>query len=160
LYILLLEALDTMAKHLGAWVAGTASAKNKEFVLNLGADMHIDYEKEKFEDLLHDIDFVLDTIGNEYSLRSFKVLRPGGTIICIPSGTSENITELAAERGLHGYHFRVQSEGSHMKEIADLLEKGIVKSHISGIFKFADMQAAHLQIETGRTQGKIVVSVG
>ncbi|MBK8883368.1 MAG: NADP-dependent oxidoreductase [Bacteroidales bacterium] len=149
-----------LAKHLGAWVAGTASGKNRDFVLNMGADRHIDYENENFEELLHDIDFVLDTIGGGYSDRSFKVLKPGGTIICIPSGTSEDITEKAAGKGLKGYHFRVQSDGSHMKEIADLLEKGIVKSCISGIFKFEEIQAAHLQIETGRTRGKIIVAPG
>ena len=123
-----------MAKHLGAWVAGTASGKNKDFVLNLGADQFIDYEKQNFEDLLHDLDFVLDTIGNEYSDRSFNVLKPGGTIICIPSGTSEDITEKAGERGLNGSHFRVQANGDNMKEIAYLLEKGIVKSYISRTF--------------------------
>ncbi len=149
-----------LAKNLGAWVAGTASGNNRDFVLNMGADRHIDYENENFEELLHDIDFVLDTIGGGYSDRSFKVLKPGGTIICIPSGTSEDITEKAAGKGLKGYHFRVQSDGSHMKEIADLLEKGIVKSCISGIFKFEDIQAAHLQIETGRTRGKIIVAPG
>jgi NADPH:quinone reductase-like Zn-dependent oxidoreductase len=148
-----------MAKHLGAWVAGTASAKNKDFVMNLGADQHIDYEKQKFEDLLHDLDFVLDTIGGEYSYRSFKVLKPGGTIICIPSGTSEDITEKASERGLTGSHFRVQANGDNMKEISSLLENGLVKSYISRTLTFDEIQDAHLQIETGRTLGKIVITV-
>lgn len=149
-----------MAKHLGAWVAGTSSAKNKDFVLNLGADQHIDYEKQNFEDLLHDLDFVLDTIGGEYSDRSFEVLKPGGNIICIPSGTSEDITEKAGATGLKGSHFRVQSNGENMKEIADLLEKGIVKSFISKTFMFNEIHAAHNQMETGKTRGKIVVTPG
>jgi NADPH:quinone reductase-like Zn-dependent oxidoreductase len=147
-----------IAKHLGAWVAGTASDKNKDFILSLGADLHIDYEKQNFEDLLHDLDFVLDTIGGEYTDRSFSVLKPGGTIICIPSGTSEEITEKAMEKGLYGYHFRVQSDGNHMKEISYLLDKGIVKSFISKTYSFDEIQASHLQIETGRTKGKIVVT--
>ena len=46
-----------------------------------------------------------------------------------------------------------------MKEIAELLQKGIVKSFISGIFPFDAMQSAHLQIETGKTKGKIVVTL-
>ena len=56
-----------------------------------------------------------------------------------------------------GDTFRVQSDGKNMKEIADLLEKGIVKSHVSKIFAFDEIQAAHLQIESGKTKGKIVV---
>jgi NADPH:quinone reductase-like Zn-dependent oxidoreductase len=34
---------------------------------------------------------------------------------------------------------------------------GIVKSHVSKIFGFDEIQSAHLQIETGKTKGKIVV---
>jgi NADPH:quinone reductase-like Zn-dependent oxidoreductase len=149
-----------MAKHLGAWVAGTASGKNKDFILNLGADLHVDYEKQNFEDLLHNMDFVIDTIGGEYTDRSLGVLKPGGTIICIPSGTSADIGQKAEERGLNGYHFGVHSNGNHMKEISELLKKGVVKSYISNTFSFDEIQAAHQQIETGRTRGKIVVTVG
>jgi NADPH:quinone reductase-like Zn-dependent oxidoreductase len=149
-----------MAKHLGAWVAGTASEANRDFIMGLGADKHIDYEKQDFEDVLHDIDFVLDTIGGGYSERSFNVLKPGGTIVCIPSGTSEDITQKASERGLNGYHFRVQASGDDMKVIADLLEKGILKSIVSKTFAFGEIRAAHLQIETGKTRGKIVVTPG
>ena len=149
-----------MAKYLGAWVAGTSSGKNKDFVLNLGADQHIDYEKENFEELLHDLDFVLDTLGGEYTDRSFKVLKPGGNIICIPSGTSDDIIEKAGAKGLNGSHFRVHSNGYNMKEIADLLEKRIVKSFVSKTFTFNEIQAAHQQMETGKTRGKIVVVPG
>jgi len=47
-----------------------------------------------------------------------------------------------------------------MKEIADLLEKGILKSFVSKTFKFSEIHAAHHQMETGKTRGKIVVASG
>jgi NADPH:quinone reductase-like Zn-dependent oxidoreductase len=146
-----------MAKYLGAWVAGTSSGRNGNFVIELGADQHIDYENQKFEEELGDLDFVLDTIGGENTYRSFNVLRPGGTVICIPSGTSPDIREKAMVKGLTGDHFRVQSNGADMNEIASLLERGLVKSYISGTYSFDEIQAAHLQMETGKTKGKIVV---
>jgi NADPH:quinone reductase-like Zn-dependent oxidoreductase len=148
-----------MSKHLGADVTGTGSGKNKDFILGLGASKFIDYEKVHFEDVLNDMDFVLDSIGDEYTTRSFKVLKPGGKIICMPSGTSLNITEQAARLGLIGDHFRVHSDSRNMKEISDLLEIGIVKSHISRSFSFDEIQKAHQQIETGKTKGKIVISL-
>jgi NADPH:quinone reductase-like Zn-dependent oxidoreductase len=146
-----------MAKHLGAWVAGTSSAGNRKFVLDLGADMHIDYQNKCFEDELDNIDFVLDSIGNEYTGRSFSVLKPGGTIVCIPSGTSPDIAEKAAARNLTGSHFRVRSDKNDITEIARMLEKGVIKTFISKIFAFDEIGAAHQHIETGRTRGKIVV---
>ena len=148
-----------MAKYLGAYVIGTSSAQNRDFVLSLGASEHIDYEKQSFEDVVKDLDFVLDTIGGNYIDRSLLVLRCGGTIISIPSGASESVREKAKALGMNGDTFRVQSNGRDMKEIADLLQIGTVKSHVSKIFGFDEIRAAHQQIETGKTRGKIVVTL-
>jgi len=146
-----------MSKYLGAYVIGTASALNKEFVISLGASEHIDYEAQRFEDVVKDIDFVLDSIGGDYIDRSLKVLKPGGTIICIPSGANEFVKEKAAAKGMRGETFRVLSDGRNMKEISDLLRDGIVKSYVSKTFAFEEIQSAHRHIETGKTKGKIVV---
>lgn len=148
-----------MAKYLGAYVIGTSSARNRDFVLSLGASEHIDYEKQSFEEAVKDLDFVLDTMGGNYIDRSLQVLRCGGTIISIPSGASESVREKAKALGMNGDTFRVQSNGRDMKEIADLLQISTVKSHVSKIFGFDEIKAAHQQIETGKTRGKIVVTL-
>ena len=146
-----------MARYLGAYVIGTASGTNRDFVLSLGASEHIDYQVQHFEDVLNNMDFVLDTIGGEYMDRSMNVLKPGGTIFCIPSGACENIAEKAKARGFNGSTFRVHSNGENMKEISDLLQKRLVKSYISKRYSFDEIPSAHLQIETGKTKGKVVV---
>ncbi len=53
------------AKWKGAYVIGTASGHNLNFVKQLGADEVIDYKKERFEDKLTDLDLVFDTIGGD-----------------------------------------------------------------------------------------------
>lgn len=148
-----------MAKYLGADVAGTASEANRDFVLSLGASTHIDYEDVPFEAVIRDVDFVLDTIGGSYIDRSLKVLRKGGTIVCIPSGAVEGLEEKAAAAGMTGSRFMVQSDGHNMREIAGLLGSGIIRSYVSAVFPFEKVQEAHLQIETGKTRGKIVLSI-
>jgi NADPH:quinone reductase-like Zn-dependent oxidoreductase len=125
----------------------------------MGASEHIDYKKQIFENEVTDVDFVLDSMGGEYIDRSLKVMKPGAIIISIPSGASESVKEKASLKGMTGDTFRVQSDGRNMKEIADLLEKRIIRSFISKVFAFDEIQAAHLQIETGKTKGKIVVSL-
>jgi NADPH:quinone reductase-like Zn-dependent oxidoreductase len=147
------------AKYLGAHVTGTSSAENRDFVLWLGADAHVDYKARPFEDVVKDIDFVLDAIGGEYIDRSLKVMKKGGTIISIPSGLNESVTEKAKALGINGYTIRVIPSGADMKTIAGLLEKGIVRSHVFRIFAFDEMAAAHQQIESGRTVGKVTVSL-
>jgi len=146
-----------IAKHLGAYVIGTASAANKDFVLSLGADEHFDYKAQPFEEAISDIDLVLDTIGGDNIERSFEVVKKGGIVITIPSNTSEGVVEKAKAKGINGFFFLVQSNGEDMKQIADLIEKGIVKPHVSAVYSFDEVGKAHEQIETGSTRGKVII---
>ncbi|HTF81629.1 MAG TPA: NADP-dependent oxidoreductase [Cytophagales bacterium] len=146
-----------IGKHLGAYVIGTSSAVNKDFVLEIGADAHIDYTSQRFEDVVKDLDFVLDAIGGDNIDKSLEVIRKGGRHISIPSGLNQAVVEKAKEKGIDGSFFLVQSNGVDMKIIADLLQKGIVKSTVSKVFDFKEMSKAHQYVETGRTRGKVVV---
>lgn len=146
-----------IAKYLGAHVTGTSSAKNKDFVLSLGADEHIDYQGYDWGGSPLRFDMVLDTVGGENIDYSIQVTKPGGTVISIPTGLNEEVTEKAKSKGINGYFILVQSSGEDMEQISSLLEKGKLKAHISETFDFQDMAKAHLQIETGRTIGKVVV---
>ncbi|WP_217603693.1 NADP-dependent oxidoreductase [Chitinophaga sp. GbtcB8] len=148
-----------IAKHLGAYVIGTSSAVNRDFVLSLGADEHIDYRSQQFEQVVSNIDFVLDAIGGDHIDRSLEVIKPGGTLVSIPSGLSEQVTEKAKSKGIRGAFILVQSSGEDMKALADLLAQGQLRSHVSQTFAFADMDKAHLQVESGRTVGKVVVEI-
>lgn len=69
------------------------------------------------------------------------------------------MAEKAKALGINGYQFRVTSNGEDMEVIAGQLERGELKSHISQTFSFDKMAQAHLQIESGRTVGKIVVTL-
>jgi NADPH:quinone reductase-like Zn-dependent oxidoreductase len=146
-----------LAKNLGAYVVGTSSAKNKDFVLSLGADEHIDYHGYHWKNSPYEFDFILDTIGGDNIDLSLEVAKAGGTIISIPSGLNESVTEKAKAKGVEGYFILVKSDGEGMKKLASLLENGTIKSHVSDTFPFEEIGAAHTQVESGRTVGKVVV---
>lgn len=148
-----------LAKHLGAYVIGTSSEVNKDFVLGLGADKHFDYKNQPFEDISNSVDFVLDTIGGENIDHSVTVTKKGGTVISLPSELSNSVAEKAKAKGVNGYFFMVESNGEDMKSIANLLEKGILRSYVMRSYPFDKVHEAHLQIETGRTQGKIIITL-
>ena len=148
-----------MAKHLGADVIGTSSAGNKDFVLSLGADEQIDYKTQRLEETVKDVDFVLDSIGDATIDSSVAVTKKGGTVIFLPSGVSDEKLKKLNSNGVNCYRILVESNGDDMRKIAVLLEKGIIKSYISRIFPFEKMADAHLQIETGKTKGKVVVTI-
>ncbi|MGO1245000.1 MAG: NADP-dependent oxidoreductase [Sphingobacterium sp.] len=149
-----------IAKHIGAYVIATSSASNRDFVLKLGADEHIDYQTTRFEDVLNDIDFVLETVGGTNFQKSVHVLKEFGTIVTLPSGHTKDDEHKSQEKQLHACYFMsVYSNGKAMQKIASLLEAGILKPHVSSIFGFDEIAKAHLQIETGRTVGKVVVEL-
>jgi NADPH:quinone reductase-like Zn-dependent oxidoreductase len=146
-----------IAKHLGAYVIGTSSAENREFVLSIGADEHIDYKSVKFEYVCPMVDVVLETIGGENIDRSLKVLRKGGIIVSLPSGASDSVSEKAAAQNKKGIFFLVNSNGIDMQQIADLLKKGEVRPHISQVFSFEEIGKAHDMLASGKTKAKLVM---
>lgn len=149
-----------MAKHLGAFVIGTSSGANRDFVLSLGADEHIDYKMQNFEELLSDLDFVLEAIGHENFQKSVSVLKEGGTIVNLPSGITDEDKQAAHDKNLKAcFYMSVHSSGEDMRTIAALLEQNIIKPHIDKDYDFPNIRDAHVQIETGRTRGKVVVEI-
>ena len=146
-----------IARHTGAYVIGTASAENRDFVLGLGANECIDYKAQRFEEVVKDIDFVLDTIGGEYIDRSLQVIKKGGTMVSIPSSANAGVQEKAKAKGIFGATMMVQSSGEDMQHIAQLLGDGTLRAEVSKVFPFEQMAEAHLAVETGKTRGKVVV---
>jgi len=145
------------SRYAGAYVVGTSSSKNREFVLSLGADEQVDYKGTELEDKINGVTLCLDTIGGDNIRRSLKRMSPGGTLISIPSGKNESVEAEAKEFDVHGTVFRVVSNGNDMKVLASLLEQGIIKAKIAEVFPFEQMRQAHQQLESSRTAGKIVV---
>ncbi|MCD8742422.1 NADP-dependent oxidoreductase [Mucilaginibacter roseus] len=148
-----------LARHLGARVTGTSSARNKDFILSLGADAHIDYTNYDWANHPEEFDFVLDGVGGDTIDKSLLVTKRGGTVISIPTGLNEAVTEKAKAKGVNGYFILVKSDGDDMEQIAALLERGVLKAHVSQTFPFAEISKAHLQVESGRTVGKVVVTL-
>lgn len=149
-----------IAKHLGAHIATTTSADNKDFVLSLGANEHIDYRSQKFEEIVSDLDFVLDGLGRDITLKSVQVTKSGGSVISLPAPDfSEEVQKLAKERNVNLSFMLVESNGKDMNTLKGLLADGIIKPQIAKTFPFVDLGKAHLEMEKGRTVGKVIVTV-
>ncbi len=149
-----------IAKHYGAYVISTSSSKNKKFLEDLGIDMHIDYTKQDFTRELMDVDFVLDGVGGQTILKSIGITKKGGKVITLPSGDiSVEAQTLAKNRDIDLSFYLVEANGSDMKEVAQMLEQGIIRTEIAATFLFEDIKKAHLQVETGRTVGKVILTL-
>ena len=143
------------AKAKGAHVTAVASARNAQFVRDLGADAFIDYTSGPFEEAASDVDVVLDTVGGETFQRAFKTLRKGGfmvTVVAFPGDEAERF-EVGVKRS-----FTVPSAPS-LSAIADLVEAGKVTPHIDTVLPLAEIRQALALSEAGRARGKIVLTM-
>ncbi|MGV9291570.1 NADP-dependent oxidoreductase [Streptomyces sp. NPDC003719] len=148
-----------IAKARGAHVIGTASAGKHEFLRSLGADETVDYRETDITEAVKDVDVVLDTIGGETSLRSLRVLRPGGIVVSILPVGSDEFYQEAERLGVRAVRMLVDADRADMREIAGLVESGALRASVERTFPLADAARAHELGETGRTTGKLVLVV-
>ncbi len=145
-----------LARWRGAYVIGTASASNHEFIRGLGADEAIDYNSVPFEDAAKDVDVVLDTIGGETQARSWSVIRPGGIVVSILSMPNKEQAE--AHHARAGYVF-VQPDPEQLLQIAGLVDSGYVRPVVQTVLPLSEAQEAHALSKAGHVRGKIVLTV-
>jgi NADPH:quinone reductase-like Zn-dependent oxidoreductase len=144
------------AKSNGAHVTTTVSTPHVEFVRGLGADQVIDYQTQRFEDLIHEVDLVFDLVGGEIQNRSWQVLKRGGALI---STVNEPSKEKAAARGVRALRYTVSESGEDLATIGELIDGGRVKPVVTRTFQLNDAAAAQVFLEHDHPVGKVVLSV-
>jgi NADPH:quinone reductase-like Zn-dependent oxidoreductase len=145
-----------LAKWKGAYVLATASSNNQQLLRELGADEAIDYTTQKFEDVAHNIDIVLDTIGGETQERSWLVLNKGGALISLVQLPSE---EKANRFGVRGITSSVQPDGAQLRAIAKLIDSAKLRPAIDRILPLSEARRAHELSQNGHARGKIILRV-
>jgi len=145
-----------LAKAKGAFVIGIASGRNKEFVRDLGADEFVDYTKQKFEEVVKDVDVVFDAVGGDTFERAFQTLKKGGFLVTsVEFPSAEKAQEFAVKTARVFY----KPNAKQLAEITRLVDEGKLKAHISTILPLAEVKKAHRLSESGHTRGKIVLQV-
>lgn len=146
-----------LAKHIGAYVATTVSEKDIQYVKDLGADEVIDYKKQSFDAILHDYDAVLDNVGGETYLRSFKVLKNGG--ILVSKLPHEERKDLMDQYGVKAIVDFTRMGREQLSRLADLVNKGIIKAHVDKVFPLDQAEQALTYLQTGHPRGKVVLEI-
>jgi NADPH:quinone reductase-like Zn-dependent oxidoreductase len=136
----------------------TAGPEDIAYVRSLGADKVVNYHAQKIENEAKDADAVIDLVGGETQSRSFQVLRPGGKLI---SAVSEPDQKLAESHKVSASFFLVDVTTERLRNIAELVDRGELKTHVGVVLSFADARQAHLILEgqPRSVKGKIVLDV-
>lgn len=145
-----------LAKHIGARVITTTSARNYDYVQGLGADEVIDYNAADFTQIVSDCDAVFDTVGGDVAIRSFAVLKPGGRAAFIASGPT---APESPRNDVESLRPKVGRDRPHLERIIELFAAGAV--HVPEITRFplSEAEAAQRVSESRHLRGKLVFEV-
>ncbi|MFF1478091.1 tetratricopeptide repeat protein [Streptomyces sp. NPDC058301] len=150
-----------IAKAHGAYVVGTARSAHHAFLHDLGIDEVVDYTATDFTQEVSGIDIVVDPIGGDYGLRSLRVLAPGGILVDV-RGTGPDRTELrerAQASGLRLVELGFTPSGTDLEDIAALVDRHALRVAVEQVLPLEAAARAHESSESGRTRGKIVLTV-
>ena len=153
------------AKAKGAYVIGTASQYNFDFLKQLGADEVIDYKDENFAGLLQDIDVVFDAspVFNEGArMMMAGALKDGGRFVSVqlPHPFSEEFLGILSKKGAEAKMIRRELDvAESLSEIAKLIEEGKTRIVISKVYPMEKVAEAHAELETKHVRGKIALEI-
>ena len=144
-----------IAKAIGAHVTTTVSAGKIDYVRSIGADEAIDYHATDFSTRTDSFDVVLDFIAGDHALRSLKVIRKGGVVVCIKAPSEEAI-RYASDNALQLKRMLVHPDAGEMEKLAALVRAGKLKVHVAATYPLEEAGEAHRFLATGPI-GKVVL---
>jgi NADPH:quinone reductase-like Zn-dependent oxidoreductase len=169
-----------LAKHLGAYVATTATAADEDRLRALGADVVIDYTIQDFADVLSGYDVTLDSLGGTNLEKSLTMLKRGGIAIGVagppdasfakqlgaprPLGVVMNllsgkVRRQAKKLGVRYSFLFMRASGSQLAELATLYDAGHLRPVMDRTFPFDQTLDALAYVEQGHANGKVVVTL-
>ncbi|MCG8701574.1 MAG: NADP-dependent oxidoreductase [Bacteroidales bacterium] len=162
------------AKAKGAYVYTTTSTGNVEMVKGFGADRVIDYKKEDYKTIATDLDIVYDTLGGNYTMEAFELVKKGGSVASIVGildeetaksmgmqgyKMPEELTNLVQQKGAKYKFTMMQPNNDQLNMIKSMVEDGIIKPVVDKVYKYEDGIEAYTHLTSGRAKGKIVISL-
>ena len=145
-----------IAKYYGAEVTTTVSSKNIDFVKTLGADHVIDYRKTDLADVTDKFDLILDTIGGDTQIKSWRLLKDTGILVSLLGDESSQFDQILPTQK---FIFAEEIVENRSSDVHQLISQQHIKPVIDEVFEFDQTHQALQKSEDGHAVGKIVVRI-
>lgn len=170
-----------IAKDLGLHIITSGSEKNRQRVMDLGVSEFIDYKTQDYSEILSDVDYVLDTLGESELEKEFKILKPGGILVSLKGLPNEEFAKrmglstvkkllfkfagrkfdkLASKKNQKYYFLFVESNGKQLEQVSRIFEEKNIKPSIDTVFEFIDVNKAMDKVDKGGSKGKTLIKIG
>ena len=169
-----------IGKILGLKISTSGSGSNKERVMKLGVDEFFDYRNQDYSEILQDVDYVLDTVGDRELEKEFKILKNGGKLISLKGMPNPEFAERIglgcfkklilkcfgrgndkiAERKNQKYCFLfVESNGKQLAQVSKIFEENKIECSIDEVFDLNDANLALQKVLKGGSKGKTLLRI-
>lgn len=170
-----------IAKDLGLHIITSGSEKNRQRVMDLGVSEFIDYKTQDYSEILSDVDYVLDTLGESELEKEFKILKPGGILVSLKGLPNEEFAKrmglstvkkllfkfagrkfdkLASKKNQKYYFLFVESNGKQLEQVSRIFEEKNINLSIDTVFEFHDVNKSMDKVDKGGSKGKTLIKIG
>ncbi|MFW1678625.1 NADP-dependent oxidoreductase [Pontibacter sp. JAM-7] len=149
-----------LGKWTGARVIATASTRNHEFLKSLGADVVIDYHDDNITHHVNNVDLVLDGVGGATGIEALKCVKPGGTLITLPTVTKDDVIAAGGKMRVNVQPIRVEPDSRQLDQLAGLYADKKLQLKLAGSYPLEQAGKAFSDSKTGRVTGKLVLTIG
>ena len=169
-----------IAKSFGLKVITNGSAKNKERVIDLGVDEFIDYRTQDYSEILSDIDYVLDTLGEKELEKEFKILKNDGILVSLKGMPNKEFAQrmglssikkvlfgvvgrkfdkMAQKKNQKYYFLFVNENGAQLSQVSKIFEQNKIQPSIDEIFELSEVNKALKKVDNGGSKGKTLIKI-
>ncbi|OXX73921.1 NADP-dependent oxidoreductase [Vibrio sp. V03_P4A6T147] len=141
-----------------AEVYTTCSEQNLDYLATLGAHA-INYNFAPASQRLEEVDVLIDLVGGEAALDALKCLKDHARVVTVPTLSAELICEKAKLLGFEATGMLVDPNPEQLDTMLYMVSVGLLKTEIQAVYPMAEVAAAHQQIETGHTRGKVLLDM-
>ncbi|MEM8751298.1 MAG: NADP-dependent oxidoreductase [Pseudomonadota bacterium] len=145
-----------LAKHLGAEAIGTCSAKNRDFVLGLGASQVIAYDEDNMIHSASKVDVVFDLIGGAAHVTAPDLLREGGRLVYLNTGPVD-VPDMPD--GTERLEATIEPDGALLTKIVDLMAQGAITPYVLQVFPLKDYEQVQIRVDAAHVRGKVVLEI-
>jgi NADPH:quinone reductase-like Zn-dependent oxidoreductase len=146
-----------LARLAGAQVIATASARNGDFLRELGVTEVIDYTTTRFEDVVKPVDVVFDLVGGDTLQRSWQVVKPGGVLVSVVS--PRPFADVAKGHDARFAWFVVVPNREHLIQIGTLIDAGHIRPIVETVLPLTQARQAYEQGAKGHARGRMVLRI-
>ena len=169
-----------IAKSFGLKVITSGSSRNKDRVISLGVDEFFDYKTQDYSEILSDVDYVLDTIGEKELEKEFKILKHNGSLVSLKGLPNKEFAErmgfsfvkktlfgiagkkfdsMASKKNQNYYFLFVESNGAQLEKVSEIFDQNNIEVSVDEVFELDEVNEALKKVDKGGSKGKTLIKI-